>query len=382
MLNGKFFRVDSLTGFPTSFDFIFYYTPLGQINDVTFGDFDNNKITDCVFINWPKTIIGEYMKSQNNFNTLFEYSIQMGDYQSGFAICDFDQDGKIELVFGTTLQNVYVIEAEDTNQYSVIWYGLAATYNAFMITQTNDIDKNGKPEFWIGGQDFGDGISKFTCYEANGDNSYLPVAYVELRNLVSLYTNYLQAADIDNDGTEELVISLGNYLLVLKFHGNPNYHNYKLFYIKKNEGTQVGAEFQPVTICDFNNDGHKDILLPMNKNNNVFSYILAQNSLSVLNEHYNEDLLGLNISHNYPNPYNNSTFLKFITNSNVNVSVIVYNILGKEIKTLFDGELKEGEHTIEWNGKDSIGNSQTSGIYFIRIRSAGFTKTIKTILLK
>ena len=92
------------------------------------------------------------------------------------------------------MQGVYVIEAKDTNQYSVVWNGPAPTYNAYMLTSTNDIDGNGKPEFWVGGMSFMSGISTFWCYESDGDNSYLPVVGIELRYLVSLFRFYLQAS--------------------------------------------------------------------------------------------------------------------------------------------------------------------------------------------
>lgn len=57
-LNGKFYKADSIGALPTSFDFVFYFQPIGQINDLTFGDFDKNGKTDCIFIDWPTVYIG------------------------------------------------------------------------------------------------------------------------------------------------------------------------------------------------------------------------------------------------------------------------------------------------------------------------------------
>ncbi len=382
-LNGKFYKSDSLGALPTTFDFIFYYTP-NQIQDMNFGDFDKNYVTDCAFVdgsNPSKVIISEFKDTLNNFTTLFEYPTE-GDIPSGLSIGDFDLDGKTELTFGTVLQNAYVIEASSTNQYSVVWQGLAPTYNAYMITKTMDIDGNGKPEFWIGGQDFNEGTSTFWCYEADGDNNYVYVAAIELRYLVSLYTNYLQSADMDNDGKEELVINLGNHLLILKFIGKPNQHNYKLLYTKIGEQSQQGAEFQPVTVFDFNKDEKKDILLPMNINNIVFSYLLVQNPISSVSESTIDIMNGFDITQNYPNPFNMSSQIKVISGFYSKLKVKVYNILGKEVRMLLDKELPAGEYNIEWDGKDSDGNILNSGVYFIRMESNGFQKTIKSIIMK
>lgn len=385
-INGKFYKSDSITALPTTFDFIFYYHPLGQINDLTFGDFDNNEITDCVFIDWPNTIIANYDILLNNFTTEFKYSISPNDAQGGFATGDFDEDGKTEIVFSTALKQVYVIEAEGTNQYSVTWQGIAPAYNAYMITSTNDIDGNGKPEFWVGGQDFDTGISTFWCYESDANNSYIPVAAIELKYLITLNTNYLQSGDIDNDGRDELIISLGNYLLILKFTGKPNQHNYEILYAKINELTQPGAQFLPVTIENFNNDSKKDILLPMERytrpTTDLFSYLLVQDTGTPVSVDKIIQPAKFDILQNYPNPFNPSTQVKIILSAPSKVEVTVYNILGKEIKTLLSDNLSSGEHDIEWNGKDSEGKYLAVGIYFIQMRANSFNKTIKTILLR
>lgn len=386
-LNGIFYKADSLGLLPTTFDFIFYYYP-NQIQDENFVDLDKNKITDCVFVdgsNPSRVVISEFRDSLNNFMTTFEITTE-GDVPGGFAIGDFDQDRKTELVFGTVLQKVYVIEVMDTNQYSVVWQGLAPAYNAYMVTQTNDIDGNNKPEFWVGGQDFNTGISTFWCYEADGDNNYAAVAGIEIRYLVTLYTNYLQSADVNNDGKHELVINLGNYLLLLKFTGKPNQHSYEIFYTKIDENSQPGANFMPVTIADLNKDCNMDILLPMDKylnpNTVFFSYLLLQDTVTSLKADDAQIINKFDLLQNYPNPFNSSSQIKINSDKQSNIQIVIYNILGKEVKILLDKELPGGEHTIEWDGKDSNGNFLNSGVYFIKMKANGFQKTIKSLLLK
>lgn len=386
-LNGKFYESDSLGLLPTTFDFTFYYYP-NQIQDENFGEFDENKITDCAFVdgsNPSKVIISEFRDSIKNFTTLFEFTTE-GDVPSGFAIGDFDQDRKTELVFGTALQQLYVIEAEDTNQYSIVWQGLAPTYNAYMVSATNDIDGNGKPEFWIGGQDFNTGISTFWCYEADGDNNYTPVAGIELRYLVTLDVDYIQSSDIDNDDKEELIINLGNYLLILKFNGEPNQHSYEIYYAKIDELSQPGANFMPVSIADLNKDGKKDILLPMDKylnpNTALFSYLLVQDTVTSVKDNDAQIINKFDLSQNYPNPFNSSSQIKIISGQRSSIQIVIYNILGKEVKTLLNKELPAGEYTIEWDGKDNEGSSLPSGIYFIQMTAGKYRQTIKTVLLK
>ena len=394
-LNGKFYRADSVGTLPSTFDFIFYYYPYpGDIKDMTFGDSDKNGITDCAFISsaGPAVsviIIGEFRDSINNFSTVYEQvtsDTTTVNVPAGFAISDFDNDNKAELIAGSTQGMVYSIEVVKENLYELVWQGLAPTHNAYMIASTNDIDGNGKPEFWIGGQDFGTGISTFWCYESDGDNNYIPVAEIQLRYLISLYTNYLQSADIDNDGKEELIISLRNYLVILKFTGKPNQHSYEIFYAKIDELSQPGAEFLPVTIVDLNKDGKKDILLQMDKyinpNTDFFSYLLVQDTVTSVQDDNAQIPDKFDLLQNYPNPFNPSTQIKVIISEQSNVKVVVYDILGKEIKLLFDKNLPAGEYTVQWDGKDDEGNILPGGVYFIRMTAGKYRKTIKTILLR
>lgn len=385
-LNGKFYKADSLGELPTKFDFVFYFQPIGQINDLTFGDFDKDGKTDCIFIDWPTVYIAKYDSSLNNFVQSFYFQIQPNDAQGGFAVGDFDQNGKTEIVFGTALKMVYVIEAKGENEYQVVWLGDAPTYNAYMITSTDDIDGNGKPEFWIGGQDHLTGISTFWAYESDGQNNYIPVASIELRYLVSLNTNYLQASDIDNDGKEELIINIGNYLLVIKFTGQPDQHNYEIYYAKIGELTEPTANFQPATVYDLNDDGRKDILIPMDKyvnpNTIVFSYILVQDSITSVDEKTSANDNNFLLRLNYPNPFNSVTRIEFLLGKSENTTIKVYNSLGKEITTLVNEYLPSGKQAITWDGKDNNGNTVSSGVYFIQMTAGVYRQTIKAVLLK
>jgi hypothetical protein len=69
---------------------------------------------------------------------------------------------------------------------------------------------------------------------------------------------------------------------------------------------------------------------------------------------------------NYPNPFNPETKVKFIIKDNSNVILTIYDIIGREIKSLYEGQLYSGEHIFFWNGKDEHSQSVPSGVYFCR----------------
>jgi len=92
------------------------------------------------------------------------------------------------------------------------------------------------------------------------------------------------------------------------------------------------------------------------------------------------------LSQNYPNPFNPSTTIKFAIPENANVKLRVYNLLGEEIATLFNGDMSAGYHSVDWNASRN-GRQLSSGVYFYSIDATGtsgkkFISTKKMILLK
>ena len=90
------------------------------------------------------------------------------------------------------------------------------------------------------------------------------------------------------------------------------------------------------------------------------------------------------ILQNYPNPFNPETKIPIrIANAGI-IRIKIFNILGKEIYTLFDGNLEAGTYTFEWKGIDNSGISLPSGTYFIRMFSSSnnLQVTRKIMLLR
>ncbi|HOT39748.1 MAG TPA: T9SS type A sorting domain-containing protein, partial [Candidatus Syntrophosphaera thermopropionivorans] len=85
---------------------------------------------------------------------------------------------------------------------------------------------------------------------------------------------------------------------------------------------------------------------------------------------------------NYPNPFNPSTTIRFDLAKGGPVKLSIYNIKGQLVNCLVDDYLREGTHTIVWNGKDKQNRSVSSGIYFIRIESKEFNSVRRAILMK
>tara|TARA_B100000315_G_C14595477_1_gene598847 strand:- start:14280 stop:15620 length:1341 start_codon:yes stop_codon:yes gene_type:complete len=80
---------------------------------------------------------------------------------------------------------------------------------------------------------------------------------------------------------------------------------------------------------------------------------------------------------NYPNPFNLVTTIRFDLPEVSNVSLIVYDLMGREVATLVNGKLVSGHHEIIWNG-----NRIASGIYVYKLTSGSIQLIRKMVLLK
>ena len=91
---------------------------------------------------------------------------------------------------------------------------------------------------------------------------------------------------------------------------------------------------------------------------------------------------------NYPNPFNPSTTIGYHIPAHSTVRLVVYNILGKRVRTLVKEDKPAGFHSILWDGEDDSGNRVNSGIYVYRIETSEkgkgrfFEDVRKMILMK
>ncbi len=92
--------------------------------------------------------------------------------------------------------------------------------------------------------------------------------------------------------------------------------------------------------------------------------------------------LRMDLHLNYPNPFNPSTVVSFTVPKKEKVSVRVYDVSGRFVRTLTDKTFDAGKHSITWDGTNEGGRHVGSGVYFCRMDAAGFSKTRKLVLIR
>lgn len=93
------------------------------------------------------------------------------------------------------------------------------------------------------------------------------------------------------------------------------------------------------------------------------------------------------LGQNFPNPFNPVTKIEYWVpegtgGSRLTVSVEVYDVRGARVRSLVRGAQAAGRYVVEWDGRDERGNPSSSGVYFYRMVTPGFSGVRKMVLLK
>ncbi len=88
------------------------------------------------------------------------------------------------------------------------------------------------------------------------------------------------------------------------------------------------------------------------------------------------------LGQNVPNPFNPATEIAYEIPAAGRVTLEVYDVAGRLVRTLVDADQSAGPHSAVWDGRDGEGRSMATGVYFYRLQSEGLEVTHKMLLLK
>jgi hypothetical protein len=85
---------------------------------------------------------------------------------------------------------------------------------------------------------------------------------------------------------------------------------------------------------------------------------------------------------NYPNPFNPVTTLRYDLPKNSLVTIIIYDMMGREVKTLINQTQDAGYRSVIWDATNDYGKPVSAGIYLYQIQAGEYISTKKMVLLK
>ena len=122
-----------------------------------------------------------------------------------------------------------------------------------------------------------------------------------------------------------------------------------------------------------------DSIDTVNALDGIFSFQLICEFLDLFDE---KTPSRFSISEPYPNPFNPNTNIDFSLPEDSMVELVIYDILGRKVKSLIKSYHSAGDNSIRWNATNDLGESVSAGLYFYTITAGNFRKTKKMLLMK
>lgn len=358
-----------------------------QPNNIAFYDFDGDEVLEIVY-NLDAGGNGEPWSYSNHiakYNPVIDnyemvYFHKPARWSWGLSVGDYDDDGLGNMAAGDSYGTVYLYEYDGTGGYNLQIIDTLDVNNAFLTTYSPDLDGNGKSELWIGGDSYGSitgGYTRIYMFEAEEDNKYEAQFCIDILGLFSWSAGNMWTDDLDNDGTDELLLSVDAGVFAFKCVGESDYE--LLLAIPNPTVTDGNLWPDGANSYDLDSDGKSEIYISgaVHADHYVRSrtIIYKTDIVSSVDEEPVEQQF--NLFQNYPNPFNPITEVRYTLQDRSFVNIKVYNLLGEEVMTLISEEQPGGEYKVDFNAKDL-----SSGIYIINMNAGSYSKSIKAILLK
>jgi len=100
------------------------------------------------------------------------------------------------------------------------------------------------------------------------------------------------------------------------------------------------------------------------------------------NDEINQLPQAFNLYNNYPNPFNPVTTLRYDIPENSHVTITIYDMLGRQVKTLINQTQDAGYKSLIWDATNDYGKPVSAGIYLYQIQAGEYISTKKMVLLK
>jgi hypothetical protein len=232
-------------------------------------------------------------------------------------------------------------------------------------------------------------------YLSLSDNELTGEIPAEIGSLLNIEQLYLS----DNQLTGQIPSEVGNLTNLIELHISDNYLTGLIpSEISNLESlTNLNIAYNnlsgniPESVCDLNINWSNDDSFNISNNqlcppypSCIEDYVGEQDTTNCEQVSIIDETLPMtyNLHNAYPNPFNPVTTLRYDLPEDGLVNITIYNMMGRQVKTLVNGSQTAGYRTIQWDATDNEGQSVSAGLYLYTIEAGQFRQTKKMILLK
>ncbi|MFA6232666.1 MAG: proprotein convertase P-domain-containing protein [Bacteroidota bacterium] len=276
----------------------------------------------------------------------------------------------------------------------------------FVDRSVNEVTFTGEKVLWIGDLDKPQAQQAREYALQGGDFSVLPTGKSTVNPLTSLFTQVASVKELDamnrvlvapsdvkmpETANSMMVQSMSDPTSPLNVLGKADFDRDIItdFYTwVKNSKTAPTATRDPRTSVIVS--GNDEVRATAERIGDLSIVKLLVKDARPANRRVNDiaDASSFEVTQNYPNPFNPTTNIAFNVPADANVSVRVYDMLGREIATLVNGSFASGRYITTWDANNNLGQTVSSGLYFYRMEaqpvdgSASFVGVKKMVLTR
>jgi len=339
-----------------------FYTPGSKYSVIGIEDSNGDGIPDVVGggSNLGETQGIVYGINGDNGNELWSFNV------SGSTVWALEQtdhlnwNGVKEIIAGDFSGNYYCLDPADGSE---IWNGNIGNAIILRFIKLDDVNNDNFPDLYFTHSGFNNAL---VVDGHSGDQIWNhPVA--------DQPWNAARIEDISGDGINDLLV--GTLY-------NSNYG----YFLNGADGSVLGSVNvgTPVdaiaSIPDIAGDGSMEMVVG-GRNGWVYCYSGGNEFVNVEDIDYFQSSY-YKLMQNYPNPFNPITTLRYDLPEQVNVNIIIYDMLGRQVRTLINQTQDAGFKSVIWDGTNDFGKTVSAGIYLYQIKAKGFVQTRKMVLLK
>jgi hypothetical protein len=307
------------------------------------GDLDNDVTLEIVAGNWDGNLY-VYNHDGSNYVSGGILATLPDRIGAGAALCNIDADPELEIIVGCFNGTLYAYNHDGSSflpgqggVFAALTPGSRISASPIVV----DVDGDSDFEIFLAHRD-----GKFYGFHHDGT----PMVGLPIPTGDQLFSTPA-AGDLDNDGDIEVAFA--------SYDASVHVLDYS--------GPSIPAAYQWATLGGNN---HRTATYGRS-----FPYQTGVPNQAA-------PVYRMQLSQNVPNPFASGTSIRFVSPYAQQMTLRVFDITGRLVRTLVDGEVSAGPNEIRWDGRDARGQAAASGIYFYQLDGGERSLTRKGVLLR
>jgi outer membrane protein assembly factor BamB len=272
---------------------------------------------------------------------------------------DLDGDGNTDIVGLYGFSGAIFSLSGSTG--AQLWTNSLSTSNGGTVELLDDKDKNGFPDLTFSGPQ--------TAFRLDPKTNTLLWSK-------GLFSSYIRDAgllgDVSGDSIGEVLFSTQQPGKVFVLNGTDGEILFEYTF-----GNTINERADRVAMVNSVDGNQSNEFIAVSRDGRVKFFSGGPNGVIGISGNNGSIPKSFTLYQNYPNPFNPVTQIKFDVPKVSNVKITIFDVLGREVSILVNGELKAGVYNADWNA-----SSFASGIYFYEIKAGDYRDVKKMVLVK